>query len=115
MGQRRIRLQTLKGKQAEEWVESNGMFRTKVSPLVPTKSWRVRRRSLCPVSGSGASTEDKLVKDAGRGKKPICTILRTSRVMPEDQNTTCSRVSNSRRNQPTKNGHSRSSELDYLR
>jgi len=68
-----------------------------------------------PASGLGASTEDKLVKDGVRGKKPIGTIPRTSRIMPEDQNTTCSRMSNSRRNQPTKNGHLRSSKLDYPR
>ena len=46
---------------------------------------------------------------------PIGTILRTSRVMPEDQNTRCSRIPNSRRNQPKKNGHLLSSELAYHR
>ena len=41
MGQQRIRLQTLEDRQLEEWVEGNRAFRTKVSPLVPTKSCRV--------------------------------------------------------------------------
>jgi len=54
-------------------------------------------------------------KDGVRGKKPIGTIPRTSCVMPEDENKTCSRMSNSRQNQPTTNGHLRSSELDYPR
>jgi len=67
----------------------------------------------CPISGSGESTEDKLVEDGVRGKMPIGTIPRTSHVMPEDQNTRCSCIPNSRRNQPKKNGHLLSSELDY--
>jgi len=51
-------------------------------------------------------------KDGVRGKKPIGTIPRTSRVMPEDQNKTSSRWLNSQWNQPMKNDNLRSSELD---
>jgi len=110
---RRIRLQTLEDRRSDGWMASNRMFRKKLSHHVPTKLCRVRRRQHCGVSGSGASTEDKLVKDGVRGKKPIGTIPRTSHVMPEDENTTCSCVSNYQRNQPTKNRHLRSRELNY--
>jgi len=73
------------------------------------------QRTLCPVSGSGAFTKARLVKDRVRGKKPIGAIPSTSRVMPEDQNMTCGGMPNSRWNQPKKNGHLLSSELDYHR
>jgi len=65
------------------------------------------------LSGSGASTEDRLVKDGAQGKNPIGTIPRTSHIMPQDQNIPCSCRLNSRWNQPKKSGYLLSGELDF--
>jgi len=66
------------------------------------------------VSGSGASTKDRLGKDEVGGKKPIGMMPRISRVMPEHQNMTCGCKPNSRRDQSKKIGHLLSGKLDYL-
>ena len=66
-----------------------GGFAQKLVPHIYKDVWGIKEVTM-RVRRSGVSTKARLAKDAVRGKRPIRTIPRTSGVMPEDQNQTCS-------------------------